>query len=315
MFFSEIKSNYNEDISILIKPHNHPWNYICECGDASNLTVKEIQNTNAIFISHTHIDHFVNFDAIIRHQIGSQRRIVICGPKNIATQVQHRIKSYTWNLIEKETIIYEIREMISDNEIHIYEIEPPIWELKKTSIENNNILYQENSFTVTGVLLDHKTPSLSYKFKEKDTLKINLKNSSFKGGKWVNDLKNAFLKKEKTIIINIEGNDYQSKDLFHLLYTQEGDSLGIIMDHAANFENHSKIKKHFFQSNKVYIECFYKNEDKEYAILNYHSYSEKSGEIMNISKINEAIPVHFSRKYNEQQIDEIISEFKTVFKN
>ena len=84
MFEAEIKSKREEDISILVKLDNHPWNYLCECCNASNLTIKEIQNTNAIFISHTHIDHFVNFDTVIRHQIGIQRRVVICGPKGIA---------------------------------------------------------------------------------------------------------------------------------------------------------------------------------------------------------------------------------------
>jgi ribonuclease Z len=65
MFHSEIKSQFNEDISILVQLDNHPCNYICECGDASNWTVKEVQNAHAVFISHTHIDHFVNFDRLI----------------------------------------------------------------------------------------------------------------------------------------------------------------------------------------------------------------------------------------------------------
>ena len=60
MFFSEVKSRADEDISILIRLANHPWTYICECGDASDLTIKEIRNCKAVFISHTHIDHFIN---------------------------------------------------------------------------------------------------------------------------------------------------------------------------------------------------------------------------------------------------------------
>jgi ribonuclease Z len=91
MFNAEIKSKIGEDICILVKPDNHPWNYICECGDASGLTVKETHNANAVFISHTHIDHFVAFDNVVRHQIGIQRKVIICGPKGIAQQVQSKI--------------------------------------------------------------------------------------------------------------------------------------------------------------------------------------------------------------------------------
>jgi len=313
MFTPEIKSNPNEDISIMVKLNNHSWNYLCECGDASELTVKEIQNTNAIFISHTHIDHFVNFDAIIRHQIGIQRRVVVCGPKNIQKQVCAKLSSYTWNLIQKGAIVYEIREVVSENKICVYEIEPPLWELKKIDEIQDGILFKEKSFVVSATLLDHKTPVLAYKFKENDTIKIDLSKSDFKGGRWIEELKQAFKDEREADVIRIEEQDYRAKDLFHLLHVEEGDTLGVIMDHVASTENHSKILKHFFKCKTVYIESFYKEEDKELASANYHSFSSMSGEIMKKAMVKEAIPVHFSRKYSEADINQIIKEFNLKF--
>ena len=58
MLQAEIKSLLKEDISILIKMPNSAKHYLCDCGEASLLTVKEVQSVSAIFISHTHIDHF-----------------------------------------------------------------------------------------------------------------------------------------------------------------------------------------------------------------------------------------------------------------
>lgn len=309
MFNAEVKSKIGEDISILVKLDNHPWNYLCECGDASGLTVKEVQNCAAVFISHTHIDHFVNFDAVFRHQIGIEKRIIICGPKGIAEQVQSRIKSYTWNLIKAGAIIYEIREYVSEEKMIIFEVEPPVWELKKIKEVNGNVIYENGSFQVSAILLDHKTPTLAYKFKAGDTTKIDIKSSGFHGGKWVKELKDAFEKDEKETTISIDGENYKSGDLFHLLNTQEGDSVGIIMDHAANEENHQKIKAHLFKCRQVFIESFYKAEDKEQAQLNYHSYSTMSGRIMREAQVSNPVPVHFSRKYNEEEIKELISEF------
>lgn len=311
MFRAEVKSKIGEDICILVNLDNHPWNYLCECGNASDLTVKDVQNSNAIFISHTHIDHFVNFDAVIRHQIGIQRRIIICGPKGIAQQVQSKLKSYTWNLIEKGAIIYEIREVLSENEINVVEVEPPLWELTEKGRLQTNVIFEEKSFFVTAILLNHKIPTLAYKFKENDTIKIDIQASGFKGGKWVQDLKDAFEKKDSTRIVSIEGKDYHSSELFHLLHVQEGDSVGIIMDHAVNEENHSKIKEHFFKTRNVFIESFYKKEDREHAELNYHSYSSMSGKIMRQTQVKEAVPVHFSRKYTADDIQLLIEEFET----
>jgi len=309
MFTAEVKSRIGEDIAIIVQPDNHPWNYLCECGDAMDITVKEFQNSNAIFISHTHIDHFVNFDSVIRHQIGIQRRIVICGPKGIAQQVQSKIKSYSWNLIQEGAISYEIRELISANEIVIYEVEPPIWELKKLKTIAGNIIFQEKGFNVSAILLDHKIPTLAYKFQEYDTVKIDIQSSGYKGGKWVKELKDAFEAKDLDKIILIEDRKFKASELFHLLHIQKGDTVGVIMDHAANAENHAKIKAHFSNSRKVFIESFYKDEDKVQAEANYHSYASMSGNIMKKSNVQEPIPVHFSRKYKEEDISELIGEF------
>lgn len=312
MFTAEVKSRIGEDIAIMVRPDNHPWNYLCECGDAAAITVKEFQNANAIFISHTHIDHFVNFDSVIRHQLGIQRRIVICGPEGIATQVQSRIQSYSWNLIQEGAISYEIRELVSENEIVVYEVEPPTWELKKLKTINGNVLFEEKNFLVTGILLNHKIPTLAYKFQEHDTVKIDIKASGYKGGKWVKELKDAFEQDQTAQVITIEDKEFKANELFHLLHIQKGDTVGIIMDHAANADNHEKIKAHFSNSRKVFIESFYKDEDQEQAEVNYHSYASMSGKIMKEAAIEEPVPVHFSRKYKEDDIAQLISEFNAA---
>ncbi|MEM7373413.1 MAG: hypothetical protein AAF587_32605 [Bacteroidota bacterium] len=114
---------------------------------------------------------------------------------------------------------------------------------------------------------------------------------------------------EKSRIITIEDQTYTSESLFHLLHIQEGDSLGIIMDHAASEDNHNKIRHHFFNCRQVFIESFYKEEDKEQARINDHSYSTMSARVMRVCRVRHPIPVHFSRKYNEDEIKELISEF------
>ncbi len=314
MFKGEVKSRIGEDISILVKADNHAWNYICECGDASDLTVKEVQNTNAVFISHTHIDHFVNFDAMIRHQIGIQRRVVIVGPLGIAKQVQAKINAYTWNLIKEGAITYEIREVESPGIYSVYELEPPKWELIKIKTVESEFVFEEKTFAVTCAILDHKIPSLAYKFKENDTVKIDLKNCEFRGGPWVAQLKSAYENKQDDQVIEIDGNQHVAKYLYHLMHVQTGDSLGVIMDHAANEANHALIRETFNECRQVFIESFFKDEDKEQAIVNLHSYASMSGKVMREAKVKEPVPVHFSRKYDEKQIQELIHEFETALK-
>ena len=314
MFLPEVKSQKDEDICILIRVENHSYNYICECGEAKSLTVKECQNTKAIFISHTHIDHFVNFDAILRHQIGIKQRIVICGPKGITKQVQSRIQSYCWNLIAEDAITYEVREIQSQETIKRAELKPPFWEITPLEDTSPPTIYENELFEVTYTILDHKTETIAYLFKGRDKTKIDLQKGNFKGGKWVKDVKTAFETNDVNASIDIEGNVYKASDLFHLIEVKKGKKLGVIMDHAASPSNHKNILTTFKDADQVFIESFYKIEDKEAAIYNYHSYSSESGRIMKECLVKEAIPVHFSRKYNEIDIEELIKEFERAYK-
>ncbi len=312
MFLPVIKSAQKEDISIQIQLDNHSESYICDCGDASGYTVKEYQNAHVIFISHTHIDHFVNFDQFLRHQIGSQKRVIICGPKNIHLHIQSKIKGYHWNLIENDAIHYEIREIIDSKTINYYKLSPPIWELIKLKTETHGIIYQNNRFNVRYAILDHKIPSIAYAFKEVDTIKINL-TTTYKGGPWISSLKKAYEEHLPESLIMIDSKEYKASDLYHLLEIKKGNTLGIIMDHAAHSENHQKIKDTFSNFDTVYIECFYKTEDREFAKANFHSYAMESGKIMREASVKNAFPIHFSRKYTTEDLDQITKEFYSEF--
>lgn len=313
MLQAEIKSLLKEDISVLIKVANSGKHYLCDCGEASLLTVKEIQTVSAVFISHTHIDHFANFDGIFRHQIGSGEKVVICGPKNIHHQVEARLKSYTWNLIDEKAIEYEIREIVSKEEINVYTIRPPHWNLEL--VKTQNFLFEDEYVNVDFAILDHKTDSIAYLFKEKDTVTFHENASDFKKGKWISELKTAFENNDSEKEIEIENTSYKASELFHLLSRNEGYKLGVIMDHAVDEINYQKIKSVFINADLVYIETFYKDTDQEFAKINYHSFASASGKIMNDCKVKQAVPIHFSRRYTEDDQQEIETAFYKAFRN
>ncbi|GEJ45630.1 peptidase [Chryseobacterium sp. ON_d1] len=312
MLQAEIKSLLKEDISILIKVPNSGKHYLCDCGEASLLTVKEVQSLSAVFISHTHIDHFSNFDGIFRHQIGSGEKVVIVGPKNIHLQVEARLKSYTWNLIDENAIVYEIREIVSKEEINVYTLRPPQWKLE--FVKTQHFLFEDEYVNVDFAILDHKTDSIAYLFKEKDSVTFNENASGFRKGKWISELKNAFENNDGEKEIEIEGAICKAVDLFHLLTRNAGYKLGVIMDHAADENNYKKIQAVFGEADLVYIESFYKDTDQEFAKVNHHSFASASGKIMNECRVKEAVPIHFSRRYTESDQEEIETAFYKAFR-
>lgn len=313
MIRASIKSKEKEDISLLINIDNHPWNYICDCGQASGFSVKEYQNTKAIFISHTHFDHFLGWDQIMRHQMDSKQKVIICGPLNIAKQVQSKLRAYTWNLISEDAITYEIREIVSEDLIKVYSMVPNNWELIEEKTISSKVVYQEDNFTVRYAILDHKTPCIAYRFDEVDSLKINIEKSPYPGGPWVKNLKEAFEQNNPDTEIEIKEEKIRAKDLFHLIEKKVGHSLGVIMDHAADESNHQKISDLFSACDIVYMESFFMAADKELAMQHFHSYTIPSGSILKKIGVKEAVPMHFSRKYNAEEIEELIREFEQAF--
>ncbi|PHN08118.1 MBL fold metallo-hydrolase [Flavilitoribacter nigricans] len=313
MLQSKIKSKEDEDICILVRPDNHPWNYLCDCGDAGGLTVKECQDTRAIFISHTHFDHFCNFDWILRHQLGIAREVIICGPPQIARQVQSRLQSYTWNLIDPEAICYQVREVTDGDRIKVFKLSPPLWELQAEADLTGPVIFADEQFSVEFTVLDHKIPSVAYLFREVDTVKIDMEASNFRAGKWVRVLKEAYEAEDGDRLLEVEGNRMRAAELFHLLFIKKGDTLGVIMDHGADAANHERIQGLFTDCHRVYIESFFQEEDRALAEAHRHSYSVASGKIMRQCRVAEAIPVHFSRKYEPADIERLKAEFEKAY--
>lgn len=315
MFQTTLKSRVDEDFCLLVQPLNLDFHCIVDCGQASDLSVSDCRDALLICISHTHIDHFINFDTLIRHQIGTGKRYVVVGPKGIAQNVQGKLKGYLWNLIQADAVEYEIREIDENGDVTCWLLIPPLWELTPLPEWKADAIFTHPKFEVEYCLLDHKTPVVAYLFRAKDTVSIDMKKSPIQGGPWVNSLKNAFENGQPEVTIPIGTQAFSAGELFHLLDRKLGYRLGVVMDHAASPENHQKISDFLGGADEVFIEAFYKASDQPNAEANAHSYSRASGEIMRKSGVRKAVPVHFSRRYDASDIQELTSEFEEAFQD
>jgi ribonuclease Z len=293
-----LKSHSDEDICLMIQPDNHSFSYLCDCGIASDLSIADCQRIAAIFISHTHIDHFCNFDTILRHQLGIQKTVIILGPQGIAKQVQAKIMAYTWNLIEANAICYEIREVQEEQIWQTYELLPPEWNLKILHKSQDEIIFENEVFKVRYTLLNHGIPTVAYLFEEYD--KIKILPHPFKAGKWIKELKEAFELQQPKRTIVIEEQSFLAENLFEYLIIQKGYSIGYVMDYLANESNFQKIINLFKNIDELYIESYYKDADLNYALKNNHSTAKASGEVARRANVKRVVPVHHSRRYGNE---------------
>jgi ribonuclease Z len=117
----------------------------------------EILRVTDVFVSHTHIDHFIAFDQLIRWHLNHANHIRIFGPAPILENVAGRLRGYTWNLVTDRSPVVDAVEVAPDGlpvravrfrcgkQFAQEPAEPPCAEM----------LLSEERFQVRAVLCDH----------------------------------------------------------------------------------------------------------------------------------------------------------------
>lgn len=315
MIRAENKSHISEDVCFYVTVDNHPWAYLFDCGKARYLGVGDCKSLRAIFITHTHIDHFCNFDTLLRHQLGCKHLITICGPVGIAKNVQAKVHSYTWNLIRPKSMTYRIEE-IDDDQITSFEIYPPHWKLIKKGVRTvqDQVCFKEDGIHVKYAVLDHKIPSLAFSLEEESHL--NIQKTPYLPGPWIRELKEAYVQKKVDQAITVQTKDgpvdMKAESLFHFLYEKAGKKLGYAMDHMANESNHKKMIELWKNADEVIIEGYFRDCDRPYALRHYHSTVKESGKVARLSGAKKMTLTHHSRRYLKE-LDDLREEGYAAF--
>ena len=82
--------------------------FLFDLGDFHRLPSRKLLKIDYIFVSHTHMDHFIGFDHLLRISLGRDRRIHLYGPPHFLQNVEDKLRSYTWNLVANYTNDFEL---------------------------------------------------------------------------------------------------------------------------------------------------------------------------------------------------------------
>jgi ribonuclease Z len=71
-----------------------------DLGDIRALPPRMILKVDRIFVTHTHMDHFIGFDHLLRVCLGREKHLFLYGPPGFIDNVEGKLRAYTWNLVE-----------------------------------------------------------------------------------------------------------------------------------------------------------------------------------------------------------------------
>jgi ribonuclease Z len=301
-----------------------------DLGTIHSLPSRNLLRITHIFVSHTHVDHFIGFDHLLRVFLGRPKLVHLYGPPNFIRQVTNKISAYTWNLVENypcslEFLVHEVfpdrMETVRLRSSSGFEIE------SERAVESfTGILHEEGSFLVRAEFLDHKIPSLAFALEEKchiNIMKTGLESKGLSKGPWLKELKEAVWRKEKDefeIEACLKTGKGNNKILLPLgilkesiLKISSGQKIVYVSDTIFNPETREAIIQLARDADHLFIETPFLEEDWERAREKYHLTAEQAGTLAALSGVKRIFPFHVSPKYSmdpERVMEEAQSAFR-----
>ncbi|MCX7981432.1 MAG: MBL fold metallo-hydrolase [Syntrophales bacterium] len=286
-----------------------------DLGDLRLLHPRKILKASHIFVSHTHMDHFIGFDHLVRLSLGRNRHVQLFGPPGFIDHVRHKLMAYTWNLVEEYTndFVLEVTEVTDRRTLatSIFSCRRAFAEEPQEREENfDGLLTRNRLFAVKTTCLDHRIPTLAFAMEELFRLSIMqnaLHEMGLATGSWLNELKEHILKEappDTAIPVKWKEEVEKKEDRLPLGYLQErivkraaGRKVAYVTDCAYTEENRRKIIDLVEGADLLFIESAFLQEDAEKARERNHLTAAQAGEIAREAKVKRMILFHFSPKY------------------
>jgi ribonuclease Z len=294
-----------------------------DLGDLAPVSPRQLLRVTHAFVSHTHMDHFAGFDRLLRVCLHRTTPLHLIGPAEFADRVEHKLRAYTLNLLDEDSIDFVIvafefsgagfdrvcefraREAFRRREIPTVRLSP-------------GLLLDEEEFRVEGAVLDHGIPCLAFAFEEK--LRVNvwrdgLRRLGLPVGPWIREAKRA-VRQGAPDNVQIRVHDGLAISLAelkkHALRTARGQKIAYLVDLIYSERNIEKIVALAGDADQLFIEAPFLDEDAQIAAERRHLTARQAGEIAKRAGVRRLIPFHFSARYRDRA-EELTREAEEAF--
>ncbi len=315
-FHAKLLNSPFEDPGLYVRLLREGRALLFDAGFTANLSARDILKITDIFVSHTHIDHFIGFDSILRLHLRREGHLKLYGPEGFINCMKGKLNSYTWNLTGDYPLVIEAYEINKDI------VRKAIFKAKNSfrledmgSAPFNGILLETSFFMVKCVALDHQIPCLAFSLEEDYHINIDkarLMQLNLPVGDWLGELKKAIREKKTESVFTIEGNRWNFPELKEIADITKGQKLSYVVDMLGSEENIKKAVELAKNSDVLYIETYFLDKDKERAGERFHLTAKEAGRIARDAEAKRMEPFHFSPKYMDDP-EELIREAEEEF--
>ena len=291
-----------------------------DLGDLHSLCARKILRLSDVFVSHTHVDHFIGFDQVLRVLLGRNLRVRMVGPAGFLDAVERRLGSYAWNLVDRYAtdLRFQVTEVLSDDRVRVALLRLQNRFVRESEAEEplvDGVVFEDPVIRVRATVLDHGIPCLAYAVQE--TLHVNvwknrLQDMGLQVGPWLRDLKEAVIHgdpDDTPIRVRSRQRAAARKDVLPLgllkqnvLRIVPGQKIAYVVDAAFTEENVRRIARLARDADYLFIEACFAHDEAERAAIRRHLTTTQAGYIARLAGVRRVEPFHFSPRHAGEEV-------------
>jgi ribonuclease Z len=292
--------------------------FLFDLGHNDGLGPTRLLRAGEIFVSHTHMDHFIGFDAVLRVALGRGKTLRLFGPAGLIDNVQGKLRGYTWNLVDGYPLTIEVQEFQEDASRHVFfradnGFQPSGFSVRPPAPQARRPLFtvlEDPMFTVKAVALNHRIPSFAYSLEEQFHINVNkqkLHEAGLPVGAWLKDVKQHIWQGRPDdfcfIATLYEEHRRQEREFIlgeikeRFLTISRGQKIAYVVDARYDEENEAKIVALAQGADLLYCEAPYLDADAAKARDRFHLTARQAGLMAHKARVRELVVFHFSPRY------------------
>lgn len=289
-----------------------------DLGRNDGLPAADMLKVTHVFVSHTHMDHFIGFDRMLRLFLNRDRRVLLFGPDGIGDCVAGKLGGYVWNLTDGYPFVIDVTEVGSagfrrwvfraSTGFVREEAEPCLPPDPEGGSANaaTPLLVDEGKFRVRAAITNHRIPCLAFAIDEPTHLNVDPERLAAMGlgpGRWLAELKDALREErpdgETLTVQRIDRTTAETSlgELRSLVRVTAGQKIGYVVDTRFLPENLAVLLPLLHQSDVLFCESPFLDEDRDQAAMRYHLTAAEAGTIGRLARARRLKVFHYSPRY------------------